>query len=104
MENPSGIRIVVKFNDDDREKVVVSTLVEDAEQIGIRFYLKSSDGADKLLTELWIEDTSLLVRMEDQLENSLSEGKFYIRNGQLVMELNRPAYKEKLQEKVLANL
>lgn len=104
MENPSGIRIVVKSSDDNKEKVVVSTLVEDAEQISLRFYLKSPDGTDKVLTEITIEDASLLIEMEDQVENVLSEAAFFIREAQLFMELKRPGYKEEPQERILANL
>lgn len=102
MENPTGIRIIVKSQ--GTYKVFVDSVVEDAELISIRFFLKSPDGTDKVLVQTSIEDTNLSFEMQDQLENLLGKGNFYIKNGQLKMILACPSYKEEPEEKILSNL
>jgi hypothetical protein len=102
MKNPTGIKIVVESQGTDKD--LADAVIEDAALISIRFFLQSPDGTDKVLVQALINDTNLSFEMQDQLENVLGEGNFYIEEGQLKMALARPSYKEEPEVKVLSNL
>lgn len=102
MQNPTGIKIIV--NSQNTEKVLLDSVIEGAELISIRYFLQSSDGTDKTFIQTVIEANNITFKMEDELENLLSEGAFYIDQGQLKMKLLRPGYQEKPEEKILSTL